>query len=144
MSRLSQDQRDQIQTFWFAADSTRAADSLLYSAALGYFADRGYSFQVSDKASGLIQTEPLMFPADENKDVLSQALVGVRFRYRRRVIARIKDGAVKLSFVFESERKGEYFGESGWEVTEPDTSISNGYYREAFDGISAYYHNWRH
>lgn len=141
MSRLSQDQRDRIQTLRFSVDGVSAPDSLLYSAALGYFADRGYSFQVTDKASGLIQTEPLMYPANENNDVLSETFVGAKFRWRRRVTTRVKDGTVRLSYVFETERKGEYYGESGWEIAEPDTSFSNSAYREAFGGISERYWN---
>ncbi len=133
LSQLSDYQRERIQTTRFGAD-----DSLIYSAVLGFYADKGYSFQVADKTSGLIQTEPLMYPANEDRDRLSTALVGVKFRYRRRVTARIKDGTVRLSYVFESEDKGRYFGESGWEVTEPDTSFSNRAYREAFSGITAF------
>lgn len=133
MSSLPHTLREKMQTRRYDEP-----DSLIYSAVLGFYAERGYSFQVTDKALGLIQTEPLMYPADENRDVWTQALVGAKFRYRRRVTARVRSGTVKLSYVFESERKGRYYGESGWEIVEPDTSFSNGAYRDAFYNIGTF------
>jgi len=131
MASLPQYERERIQSRRFDV-----ADSLLYSAVLSAYSETGYSFQVTDRALGLIQTEPLMYPADENRDIWTTALAGVKFRWRRRVTARIRDGAVKLSYVFESERKGESYGESGWEVAETDTGFSNQIYRNAFSSFA--------
>jgi hypothetical protein len=133
MSRLPQDERERIQSRRFDV-----ADSLLYSAVVASYVEAGYSLKLADKALGLVQTEPLMFPADENRDMWTQALAGVKYRWRRRVTARIKDGAVRLSYVFEWERKGQYYGESGWEVAETDTSFSNQFYRNSFSNIAKF------
>jgi len=133
MSSLPYTLREEMQTSRYDAP-----DSLIYSAVVATYVESGYSLQVTDKALGLVQTEPLMFPVNENRDIWTQALVGAKFRYRRRVTARVKDGVVKLSYVFESESKGRYYGESGWEVAEPDTSFSNQLYRNAFSNIAKF------
>lgn len=134
LASLSPEEQDRIQTRSFGLP-----DSVLFSTVLGVIADRGYAIQLSDRSNGLIQTEPLMAAPDEGTDIITGAMLGVKIRLRRRVLARVKGGTVKLNFTFESTTKpsGFYGTESGWEILQLDTSATNRAYREAFDLIEA-------
>jgi hypothetical protein len=132
MANLSPEEQNQIQT-----RSYGLPDSTLFSAVLGVFAGNGYAIQLSDKSSGFIQTEPLMYTTKAGLDVATEALLNEKWRYRRRVSALVKGGTVKLNYVFEAETKpsGFFGSESGWETAPFDTSWSNATYRACFSSI---------
>jgi hypothetical protein len=134
VANLSPEERDRIQTRKFDQP-----DSAIFSAVLECILDRGYAIQVCDKSVGLIQTAPLMYQPNLAVDILSTAIFGAVGRFRRTMAARVKDGVAKLNYTYETESKsGRLFGgESGWEPTQFDTSLSNAAYREAFDVIEA-------
>jgi hypothetical protein len=133
LASLSPEEQDRIQTRSFGSP-----DSTLFSAVLDVLIDKGYAIQLSDRSSGLIQTEPRQIPlygaamslggADQLGSDNPLRDIGTA---RRTILARVKGGTVKLSMTLETH------ADPGWKVFQSDTSLANRPYRDAFDLIEA-------
>jgi hypothetical protein len=124
LSSLSQTDRDEITTRLY-----NKPDSTLFSAITNYLVDKGYPIQVSDRATGLIQSDY----STEVEHFLGIFITGNE--ERSRIGARITNGEVRLNIVLE-ERYGEHHDE--WHPVINDASDARVAYNEVFKGIE----NW--
>jgi hypothetical protein len=142
LASLSPDARDRIQSRRFDEP-----DSLLYTAILSTLVDRGYPIQVSDRASGLIQTEPSTGPclgyerlSSEGYKTTSDILAGAHFNYRSRVTANVKQSNARLNVIWERcTVQGSVLvpSQSAYEAFSPDTATASRAYDTLFEAIQA-------
>jgi hypothetical protein len=122
MSSLPASERLAIQSRHF-----QAPDSVVHAVAAATLLDLGYSLQLSDGRTGVVQTNALTYAPDPNQDALAEALVGFAVRYRRTVSARVNNGDVKLNIAWESTDR------YGWRPYEPKIEVA----RHEYDTILA-------
>ena len=109
MSSLSPSERSDIQTDHYSA----ASDSVIYQGATSALLMLGYSLQMSDPVARVVQTRPLEYPADVNRDALAVGLLGYPARLRRSVSARVQDGELTVNISWEATDR------FGWRPHEP-------------------------
>jgi hypothetical protein len=142
LANLPPDARDRIQSRRYDAP-----DSLIYSAVLSTLIDKGYPIQVSDRGSGLIQTEPSTGPclgyerlSSEGYRATSDILAGAHFNCRSRVTANIKQGGARLNVLWERcTVQGSVLvpSQSAYEAFSPDTATAGRAYDTLFAAIQA-------
>ncbi len=103
--------------------------------------DRGYPIQVSDRVSGLIQTEPSTGPclgyerfSGEGYKTTSDILAGIHFSYRNRVTAKVKEGIARLNIIWEQcnvQGASIIPAQSSYVAFSPDTATA----RRAYDTL---------
>lgn len=125
LSSLSQADRDEITTRHYDKP-----DSVLFSAVTNYLVDKGYPIQVSDRTTGLIQSD---YTTAEEEHFFGIFLNGNE--ERSRIGARITGGEVRLNVVLE-ERSGEHHDD--WHPVINDASDARVAYNEVFKGIESW------